>query len=359
MTAKELNRIFQKGECLSLDTMRLYIDGKLHPKSMHEVEKHLIECSLCSAAMDGLTPRRMKEVNRLSQHIEKRLAVYMNTPPPVPFFRRFGLAIAGGILLIGGTVTWWVLSGNNSHAVPGHDTAVISDTKQQNVVTPPPSVNTSAVTDPAQDNNSAVTYNPVVENHNPGAAAKMQELPASLPGQTNTLSVTQEQQATAPNTTNTSKPGTEIPASAANSRNATASQPLRIKNVQVYPAVTHSEKKSRKESGDGQLGRSQGSDASFKLDEMPSYPGGDQALKAYIMDNFKPMNVDRSKITRLSTGVMFIVNSKTGVISAPELSFSISPDVDAELMRIIKAMPNWDPGKKRGEVDVMLGITFE
>src|ERR1041384_7094841 len=102
MTAKELKRIFQKGECLTLDVMRLYNEKKLNKKSMHEVEKHLLECGLCAAAVDGLNPKRINEVNKLAEHIQRRLAVYMNTPPRVPFFRRFGFAIISALLLLGG-----------------------------------------------------------------------------------------------------------------------------------------------------------------------------------------------------------------------------------------------------------------
>src|SRR5665213_3395222 len=102
MTAKELKRIFQKGECLSLDTMRLYNEGKLNKKSMHEVEKHLLECGLCAGAVDGINQKRLSEVNKLTEHIQRRLAVYMNTPPSVSFFRRFGFTIIAALILLAG-----------------------------------------------------------------------------------------------------------------------------------------------------------------------------------------------------------------------------------------------------------------
>jgi hypothetical protein len=33
--------------------------------------------------------------------------------------------------------------------------------------------------------------------------------------------------------------------------------------------------------------------------------------------------------------------------------------VDKELLRVINSLPNYTPGKKRGEVEVVIGITFE
>ena len=56
---------------------------------------------------------------------------------------------------------------------------------------------------------------------------------------------------------------------------------------------------------------------------------------------------------------MFQVNAKTGEVTSASLSVPVSVLTDAELLRVIEAMPNWNPGKKRGSVDVMLGITFE
>ena len=115
MTAKELKRIFQKGECLSLDTMRLYNEGKLNKKSMHELEKHLLECALCSGAVDGLNQRRLTEVNKLTDHIQRRLAVYMNTPPKIPFFRRFATLLIAGFILLVGSCSWWFFASNKKN----------------------------------------------------------------------------------------------------------------------------------------------------------------------------------------------------------------------------------------------------
>lgn len=360
MTAKELKRIFQKGECLSLDTMRLYIDGKLNKKSMHEVEKHLIECGLCTAAMDGLTPRRMAEINKLSSHIERRLAVYMNTPPSVPFFRRYAGSIAAGILLIGAGFTWWYFA-HDSSKEKNHlnDTAAVSGNTlnvSQPEIKPELVTNTQQQTDPANSNpGTDQVKNTSADFTSPDLrTAKTQP---SDPNQQN-QTLPQNNTPPAPDNKTNPDPNSQAATSSPNTRNA--NQPVRVKSVIVYAPVTHNENKGgTKTAKGGQINKSGGSTASFQLDEMPTYPGGDAALRAYIMNNFKPVTIDRSKVSKLSTGVLFIVNAKTGSISAPELSFSISPEVDAELLRVIKAMPNWNPGKKRGELDIMLGITFE
>jgi hypothetical protein len=358
MTAKELKRIFQKGECLSLDTMRLYNDGKLNKKSMHEVEKHLLECGLCAGAVDGLNQKRLNEVNKLTEHIQRRLAVYMNTPPRVPFFRRFGFAIITGLILLVGSCSWWLFSQNKKGNVTKISDKVVSNQLNPVISESPVVVNAEPVSLQPENSSPIVSGNSPYNNDNktPMASSKMQNLPADLPGKPNTFTVGQPQNQADNGTANPDKPDDGI---GANSKSANSNSFLRIKNVNVYPPVTLNDKSTRKASKDGQLGRTGTSDASFELDQMPSYPGGDEALKNFIMANFKPTAADRAKLTRYATGVMFVVNAKTGAISSPELSFSISREVDAELLRVISTMPNWNPGKKRGEVQVMIGITFE
>ena len=46
--------------------------------------------------------------------------------------------------------------------------------------------------------------------------------------------------------------------------------------------------------------------------------------------------------------VQFIVN-KDGSISNPEVIKSANSLLDAEALRVVKSMPNWNPGKQRGE----------
>src|ERR1044072_4391127 len=115
MNPKELNRIFQRGNCLSLDTMRMYNEGKLPSKSAHAVEEHLLECSLCASAIDGLNARRISDVSKVSSNINKRLAVYMNTPPQTPILSRFGVAMIVSSLVVAAGITIWLLSSSNNN----------------------------------------------------------------------------------------------------------------------------------------------------------------------------------------------------------------------------------------------------
>jgi len=58
--------------------------------------------------------------------------------------------------------------------------------------------------------------------------------------------------------------------------------------------------------------------------------------------------------------VDFIVE-RDGSISEEEIRQSLSPECDAEVLRIVRCMPKWEPGKQRGEpvrVRYTLPVTF-
>lgn len=355
MDPKELKRIFQRGNCLSLDTMRMYNEGKLPSKSAHQVEEHLLECSLCASAIDGLSKTRINDVTKVSSNIHKRLAVYMNTPPHTPILSRFGVAMIVSSLVLAMGLTTWFLTRDNE--IPNKEIVDSGAVTQYQ----PPSKETSTqqISEPGSEErsqeNGAVS---VLENDVSYTGASgpkeitIENLPATQPGDKGvaTLTVTPEEQ-----------PKNQPPVPEENTRVAQTDQYLRIKSVVVYPPTTHTDKKPKSNDGggNGQLDRSQNTKGEFELSEMPSYPGGNEALKAYIMANYKAQKEDKDNLKRKTTGVMFQVNAKTGEVSGANLSFMISPATDAELMRVIQSMPNWNPGTKRGTVDVIIGITFE
>jgi len=357
MDPKELKRIFQRGNCLSLESMRAYNEGKLSPKVTHDVEKHLLECSLCASAIEGLSKSRISDVTKVSSNIHKRLAVYMNTPPQTPILSRFGMAmIVSSIVIAVGFTVWLFAADDKAPEKQLADTGTVTQyqppgqTNSSDVISEPYSVERS-------QENGAVS---VQENPGNGAAGNsektfvLENLPATQPG-----SPGDEKSLTVDPGKNADVPP---PVQEDNTRVAQVDQFLRIKSVVVYPPTTHSDKKPKSNDGggnNGQLNRSQNTKGDFELDEMPSYPGGNEALKAYILANFKPQKEDKENLKRKTTGIMFQVNAKTGEVSGASLSFMISPTTDAELLRVISAMPMWNPGKKRGTVDVMVGITFE
>ncbi len=78
---------------------------------------------------------------------------------------------------------------------------------------------------------------------------------------------------------------------------------------------------------------------------MPTFPGN---INVWIMKN---MTYPEQAVKQKQQGrviVKFIV-SETGEINNPEIIRGVSPLLDAEALRVVKAMPKWNPGKQNGK----------
>ena len=84
------------------------------------------------------------------------------------------------------------------------------------------------------------------------------------------------------------------------------------------------------------------------VEQMPEFPGGMQALMAYLSKNIKYPSVAQDNGIQGRVLVSFVVN-KDGSIVDPEVIKSVDAALDKEAMRVVKAMPKWNPGKQRGK----------
>lgn len=94
-------------------------------------------------------------------------------------------------------------------------------------------------------------------------------------------------------------------------------------------------------------------DTFIVVDQMPEYPGGNEALQEYISLNLK---YPALKEVSGKVFVNFVVDKKGKVID-----IKVKNDVDAalakEATRLVKAMPLWTPGKLDGKpVNVQLNL---
>jgi TonB family protein len=90
-----------------------------------------------------------------------------------------------------------------------------------------------------------------------------------------------------------------------------------------------------------------------KVDVMPEYAdGGIQGFMRYMMYEIKYPEKAFKEGTQGMVVVQFIV-TKTGDVKEPTVVRSISPELDAEALRVIGKSPKWNPGTVGGEpVDV-------
>ncbi len=96
-------------------------------------------------------------------------------------------------------------------------------------------------------------------------------------------------------------------------------------------------------------------------ENMPHFPGGEQAMLKFIAENAHyPENAQKAGIEGLAV-VEFIIDKK-GKIHEPRVIKGLTPAFDEEVLRVVRAMPDWEPGTLRGEkknVRYTLPVSFK
>jgi TonB family protein len=92
------------------------------------------------------------------------------------------------------------------------------------------------------------------------------------------------------------------------------------------------------------------------VEQMPEFPGGEQALRDFIAKEVKyPDDAIKAK-TQGKVFINFVV-SKEGKVIDPKVVRGVSPSLDAEALRVVKILPIWKPGQQKG-VNVAVSYTI-
>ncbi|MBO7266157.1 MAG: energy transducer TonB [Bacteroidaceae bacterium] len=84
------------------------------------------------------------------------------------------------------------------------------------------------------------------------------------------------------------------------------------------------------------------------VEEQPEFPGGMEALMKHLSKEIKYPKEAQEKGTQGRVIVQFVVR-KDGSITDAKIMKPVDPLLDAEALRVVSEMPNWIPGKQRGE----------
>lgn len=87
---------------------------------------------------------------------------------------------------------------------------------------------------------------------------------------------------------------------------------------------------------------------SVEVDEEPKFPGGEHELLEYIADNvvYPQTAIDEGIQGRVI--VSFVVEPN-GKVTNVEVLRGIGGGCDEEAVRVVKSLPNWEPGVRRGK----------
>ncbi|MCG8581033.1 MAG: TonB family protein [Bacteroidales bacterium] len=86
----------------------------------------------------------------------------------------------------------------------------------------------------------------------------------------------------------------------------------------------------------------------FIVEDMPEFPGGEEALRKYIAQSVKYPVIAQENGIQGRVYVSFVVNTK-GKVTDVKIARGVDPNLDKEAIRVVNAMPAWKPGKQRGK----------
>ncbi len=140
------------------------------------------------------------------------------------------------------------------------------------------------------------------------------------------------------------------------SRHGISNDTLRsVGDVNRFSKIDDMLKKAKAGSGES-IGRS---GPFFLADQMPDFPGGQDALARYLQAQLQYPTEARNNRIEGSVQVRFVIESD-GSIAKPEVIKGIGFGCDEEAIRLISQMPKWNPGKiGKNTVPVYKALTIQ
>lgn len=101
--------------------------------------------------------------------------------------------------------------------------------------------------------------------------------------------------------------------------------------------------------------------ATHEPEQQPEFPGGMEALMKYMGANLK---YPKAAVANGEEGTVYVAYmvKADGSVSDVTVARGVSPELDAEAVRVVKAMPRWTPGSKDGKpanVKMNLPVKFQ
>lgn len=106
--------------------------------------------------------------------------------------------------------------------------------------------------------------------------------------------------------------------------------------------------------------KAQRNDVFIIVEEMPVFPGGDEALRNFVANNVNYPDEAYKKGIAGRVFVCFVID-KDGSVTDAKIARSINPLLDQEALRVVRSMPKWKPGKHKGvavKVSYTIPINF-
>jgi len=86
----------------------------------------------------------------------------------------------------------------------------------------------------------------------------------------------------------------------------------------------------------------------YVVEEMPMFPGGDAEIQRYIGENVVYPEVAKENNVQGRVVLKFCV-TETGGVDLVSVLKGVDPELDAEVVRVVKTLPKFKPGKQGGK----------
>ena len=106
---------------------------------------------------------------------------------------------------------------------------------------------------------------------------------------------------------------------------------------------------------------SQNEQAYTIVEQMPEFPGGEEALRNFMAANVKYPAIAQEKGIEGKVFIKFVV-TKTGKVTNAKVVRSIDPLLNTEAIRVVELLPTWKPGMQNGknvDVEYTIPVNFK
>jgi TonB family protein len=84
------------------------------------------------------------------------------------------------------------------------------------------------------------------------------------------------------------------------------------------------------------------------VEQKPVFPGGEEAMFRFLKEQVVYPKEARNKGLQGTVYVTFTID-RTGQVRNVELLRGVHPLLDEEALRVVRSMPDWEPGRQRGK----------
>ena len=354
MVSKGENQIFDETVCPSIETLYGYKGGDLDDAWAYDVERHLVDCELCSEVVEGLHESDKATLLALTTVVNDQVDVSSGVGGRVVYMQavKWAAAVAASVTIAVGAYQFFTEPAQEQIAqqsqvehsndkVAGSVQAIDEQDTQDNDGLLDRSDQQEESIDGVERNASSIELPALVsatedgQNNAPGQEQTGDDDPieqdqqlAISDDENNIVSEEGDQQ---------QEPVTGIAAGSVIRPDARGKKKLDGPNVTKGVAFAN--------------------DVYLQVDEMPQFPGGNMKMKLWIEKERKYSGEGKK---RKAVDVSFIVNER-GKLEGISILGSVNYKMDNEAYRIVKKMPKWIPGEQDGKkvkVRVTVPIVF-